>query len=122
MGMQPRKLLKRNGESQSRGGLSRDEVGSADWARWHSLARGARPCKTPCRLYTQLLLGAHPAPEYDIGYLVRAGTEGLSIATQEKSPAQRLEEREVLNDGPDSPRTLGGQQDSQEPAGRKPFQ
>lgn len=68
------------------------------------------------------LLGAHPAPEHDIGYLVRAGTEGLSIATQEKSPAQRLEEREVLNDGPDSPRTLGGQQDSQEPAGRKPFQ
>lgn len=68
------------------------------------------------------LLGTHPAPEYDIGYLVRAGTEGLRIATQEKSPAQWLEEREVLNDGPDSPRTLGGQQDSQEPAGRKPFQ
>lgn len=68
------------------------------------------------------LLRAHPAPEYDIGYLVRAGTEGLRIATQEKSPAQWLEEREVLNDGPDSPRTLGGQQDSQEPAGRKPFQ
>lgn len=68
------------------------------------------------------LLGAHPAPEYDIGYLVRAGTESLRIATQEKSPAQWLEEREVLNDGPVSPRTLGGQQDSQEPAGRKPFQ
>lgn len=139
-GTQPRRLLKacRRGqcglaeelkESRSFGGQSGGEMGSADWAQWHRLAK--RTLQRPMSpLHTEPTGGREPgdpgqpgwsppSPEHDLDCLVIVGTEGLSVATQEKSPSRWLEERETLNNRPDSPWTFGGQQDSQEPAGWK---